>query len=107
MYSVGVMLYEIGLWRNVPQQRQSGDLRPSLQTHTSDPHFVEKVLMSGLNTDSKRYTGIKYEDAIKTSLSREFDAYLDKQSVDRQKQLRSYLGQVQTKVVDAIAACNA
>ena len=70
MYSVGVMLYEIGLWRNVAQQRQSSGSRPSLQTHTSDPHFVEKVVMSGPVADLKRYTGTRYEDAVKACLNR-------------------------------------
>lgn len=107
MYNLGVMLYEIGLWRNVAQQRQSRSSRPSLQTHTSDPHFIERMVMSGPISDLKRYTGVRYEDAVKTCLSRDFDVYWDKQGNDRQNQLRSYLGQVQTKVVDEIAACNA
>ena len=34
MYSVGVMLYGIGLWRNVAQQKESSSSRPSLQMHT-------------------------------------------------------------------------
>ncbi len=44
-------------------------------------------------------------------LSREFDAFWVEQKEqelgDRHKQLRTYLGQVQTKVVDVIAVCNA
>lgn len=71
MYSVGVMLFEIGLWRTIAQQKQSSGSRPSLQTHTSDPHFVEKVVMNGPVMDLKRYTGTKYEDAVKACLHKE------------------------------------
>ena len=107
IYSVGVMLYEIGLWRTVAQQKQSSGSRPFLQMQGSDPHFIEKMVMSGPIADLKRYTGIRYGDAVKACLSKGFDVYWDKQGVDRQKQLRTYLGQVQTKVVDPISICNA
>ena len=107
MYSLGVMLYEIGLWRNVAQQRQSSGSRPSLQTHQSDPNFIEKMVMSGPINDLKRYMGIRYSDAVKACLSREFDVLGQRQTGDRQAHLRIYLGEVQTKVVDAIAMCNA
>lgn len=105
MYSVGFMLFEVGLWRTIAQQKQSGGSRPSLQTHTSDPHFVEKVVMSGPVMNLKRYTGTKYEDAVKACLNKKFDAYwaTPHSGANRQEQLRSYLGQVQTKVVNAIA----
>ncbi|KAM0798968.1 prion-inhibition and propagation-domain-containing protein [Usnea florida] len=107
MYSLGVMLYEIGLWRNVAQQRQSSGSRPSLQTHRLDPDFIEKMVMSGPIGDLKRYMGIRYGDAVKACLSRDFDALGEKQEGDKQAQLRIYLDEVQTKVVDAIALCSA
>ena len=101
------MLYEIGLGRNVAQQRQSSGFRPSLQTHKSDPDFIEKMVMSGPLSDLKRFVEIRYEDAVKICLSRDFDMLRDKQKGDRQAQLRIYLGEVQTKVVHAITLCNA
>ena len=107
MYSLGVMLYEIGLWRNVAQQRQPSGSRPSLQTHKSDPDLIEKMVMSGAIGDLKRYVGVRYGDAVKACLSRDFDVLEEKQKGDRQAQLRTYLGEVQTRVVDAIAVCNA
>ncbi len=107
MYSLGIMLYEIGLWRNVAQQRQSSGSRPSVQTYNSDPDFIEKMVMSGPISDLKRYMGIRYGDAVKACLSRDFDVLGEKQKGNRQVQLRIYLDEVQTKVVDAIAVCNA
>ena len=112
MYSLGVILYEIGLWRNVAQQKQSSSSsRPSLQTHNSDPKLIEKIIMGGSAKELKRYTGTRFQGAVVACLSREFDAFWEKDDDDdddsRQKRLQTYLGQVQTKVVDAIAACTA
>ncbi len=69
------------------------------------------MVMSGSVMELKRYTGTRFQDAVMACLSREFDAFWVEQKEqelgDRHKQLRTYLGQVQTKVVDVIAVCNA
>ena len=65
--------------------------------------------MSGPVMDLKQYTGTRYEDSVTACLNKEFDAYWEKppSGGNRQKQLRTYLGQVQTRVVEAIALCSA
>jgi len=63
--------------------------------------------MSGPVLELKRNTGIRYRDAVVACLSRELDAVWEKQGVDRQNQLNTYLEQVQNKIVDAIAHCSA
>lgn len=57
LYSVNVILYEIGVWRDLAQHQQSSGSRSSLQTHRPDPHPVDKVTMDDLITNLKRYTG--------------------------------------------------
>ena len=105
MYSLGVILFEIGLWRNVGSQRpRSG---PRTTSDTGDPEYIEKTVMNGSIMDLKRFTGIRYRDAVTACLSREFDGVWERRGESRQTHLKTYLGQVQSRVVDAIARCSA
>ena len=107
IYSLGVILFEIGLWRSVGPSSQRPRSASRSHSDTGDPLYIEKTVMSGPIMDLKRFTGIRYRDAVTACLNREFDAVWEGQGSDRQKQLKVYLGQVQTKVVDPIAYCSA
>ena len=109
LYSLGVVLFEIGLWETVSCQngnRSRRGTRPSLQSFTSysDPSFINLV-MKGPVMDLKRYMGIRYRDAVITCLDRSFDNVWDRgKGVDR---MQIFQDEVQNKVVDVIASCNA
>lgn len=105
MYSLGVILYEIGLWRCVSfQNPRRSSTRPSLETHYSDPNYIEKAVMSGPIMELKRYMGTRYRDAVTACLDRKLDAIWASGEGDR---LRLYQNEVQTKIVDLISVCNA
>lgn len=92
IYSLGVILFEIALWRNIgsPTRRTSqSNIDPD------DPQYIEKVVMSGPVLELKRYTGTRYQNAVIACLSREFDAVWEERELDRQTQLKKFLGQVQ------------
>ncbi len=110
MYSLGVVLYEIGVWRRVSAAsqtapRESG--RPPLPTYSSDPQYIDTLVRTGSVSEMKRFTGARYRDAVMACLKRDFDVVWEKHDGDRQKQLQTYLDQVQIKIVDAIAHCSA
>ena len=110
MYSLGVVLYEIGFWRRVTVASQAAPRtseRPPIPTYNSDPQYIDTLVKSGSVSEMKRFMGTKYRDAVIACLKREFDDIWEKQEGDRQKQLQTYLDQVQNKIVDAIAVCSA
>ena len=110
IYSVGVILYEIGMWRNVAYQgpsKSNNPRRPSLPTHNSDPQLVERMVEHGTIMAMKQYTGARYRDAVKSCLSRDFDNLWEMEAGDQQRQLQAYLELFQNMVVDKLAVCNA
>ena len=114
IYSLGIILYEIGRWRRVTvpsqiQPRSGDDPRPPLVSIHSDPQYIETLLSDGSVRDLKRMTGIRYRDAVAACLRRDFDAVWDggESGGGRQRVLQTYLDQVQRRVVDTIAVCNA
>ncbi|KAL8835135.1 MAG: hypothetical protein Q9170_003440 [Blastenia crenularia] len=109
MYSLGILLFEIGTWRTVGYQGVRRSSRPSLETHKSDPNFIEKVVMDGPVMDLKRHMGAKYRDAVVACLNQEFDAIWDQETVfdSPEARLQDFQTEVQMKVVDAIAVCSA
>ncbi|KAI4105444.1 MAG: hypothetical protein L6R37_002707 [Teloschistes peruensis] len=109
MYSLGIMLFEIGIWRNVGYQGQRRGSRPNLETHRSDPKFIEKVVMNGPVADLKRHMGAKYRDAVTACLSQDFDAIWDQERIfeSPEARLQCFQASVQSRVVDAIAICSA
>ncbi|KAL8903423.1 MAG: hypothetical protein Q9207_003944 [Kuettlingeria erythrocarpa] len=111
MYSLGIMLFEIGIWRNVGHHGARRGSRPNLETHKSDPNFVEKVVAGkdGPVMDLKRHMGAKYRDAVTACLSQEFDAIWqpDRSFATREERLQCFQTEVQRRVVDAIAVCSA
>ena len=110
IYSLGVILYEIGMWRNVAYQgtsRSNNPRRPSLPTHNSDPQLVERMVEHGTIMAMKQYTGARYRDAVKSCLSRDFDNLWEMEAGDQQRQLQAYLELFQNMIVDKLAVCNA
>ncbi|KAL9021833.1 MAG: hypothetical protein Q9185_000960 [Variospora sp. 1 TL-2023] len=109
IYSLGIMLFEIGTWRNVGYQGAHRPSRPNLETHKSDPHFIEKIVMNGPVMDLKRHMGAKYRDAVMACLGGEFDAIWGSERTfeSREGRLQYFQAEVQRKVVDAIAVCSA
>ena len=110
MYSLGVVLYEIGVWRRVTvasqtASRESG--RPPIPTYNSDPQYIDTLVRSGSVSEIKRFTGARYRDAVMACLKRDFDVIWEEQAGDRGKQLQTYLDQVQKRIVDTIAHCSA
>ena len=110
VYSLGVVLYEIGMWRNVAYQRSSKSndaRRPSLPTHNSDPQLIERMVEHGTVMAMKQYTGAKYRDAVKSCLGRDFDMIWEQRAGDGRTQLQAFLEQFQNLVVDKLALCSA
>ena len=109
MYSLGIMLFEIGMWRNVGYQGGRRSSRPSLETHNSDPHFIEKMVMGGPVMDLKRHVGDRYRDAVMACMSQEFDSIWDpnREYESPEARLQYFQTEVQTRVVDSIAVCSA
>lgn len=107
MYSLGILMYEIGLWRVIAASAHRSSSRPPLQPQASDPNFVENVVMSGPVMELKRFTGGRYRDAVMACLNKEFDAFWNSPAKDPKEQLQTYLNSVQSKVVDKIAVCSA
>ena len=110
IYSLGVILYEIGMWRNIAYHRSSrsnNPRRPSLPTHDSDPQLVERMVEKGTIMAMKQYTGARYRDAVRSCLSRDFDNLWEMEAGNPQRQLQAYLEQFQNMVVDKLAVCYA
>ena len=109
IWSLGVVLYEIGMWKNaaVESHKYRASSRPPLQSYSSDPRLIEKIIEKGSISSLKRFTGGRYRDAVKACLSREFDNFWADKSADSQKILQPYLEELQKKVVETIAVCSA
>ncbi len=110
IYSLGVILYEIGMWRNIafqPASRSSNPRRPSLPTHNSDPHLVERLVELGTIMAMKQYTGARYRDAVRSCLSNDFDNIWETGAGNQQRQLQRHLERFQNMIVDRLAECNA
>lgn len=109
IYSLGIVLFEIGLWAAISRQNGSQvrrGARPPLKSHVSytDPAFIENV-MKGPVMDLKQYMGVRYRDAVITCLNGTFDKIWEQSKGEDRMQL--YQDEVQSKLVDIIALCNA
>ena len=109
MYSLGVVLYEIGVWRRasvVASQAAPRKSRRPFAHSNSNSEYITTLVKDGSVDSLKRFTGRKYRDAVIACLKREFDDIWEKQEGDQQEQLHTYLDQVQNKIVDPICTCS-
>ncbi len=116
MYSLGIVLYEIGLWRciTVASGAAFGISKPRLipaynfgSLYIDNLLYIDDLLKDSSVDELKSFMGKKYGDAVIACLKREFDDVWEKREGDREKQLHTYLDQVQNKILDAISVCSA
>ena len=108
IYSLGVVLFEIGIWRNLAISQQRPSSRPTLPAYRSDPNLIKNCMQRGGQGELKWHTGRRYADAVGACLDHGFDWFWqDPLPYDRTVCLQRYLRQVQNKLVDALAVCNA
>ena len=107
IYSLGVVLFEIGIWKNLSASTQKHASRPTLPTNRSDPNLIKRCMERGPQMELRRHTGRRYGDAVAGCLDKSLDFFWRDQQYERQVALQRYLRQLQSKLVDAIAVCNA
>ena len=115
IYSLGIVLYEIGFWRHIaaPSHVASGRSRwsrasPNFSSQlTVDLEYIDNLVKNSAVNGLERYMGRKYRDVVLACFQSEFDDIWEKQEEDREKRLRDYLDYVQSKIVDAIGVCSA
>ena len=107
LYSLGVVLFEIGVWRcaKVASQPATDKYGPEITPPNSEDIIIPEK--NGPVGQLKRSVGKKYRDAVLACLKMEFDGIWANPEEDREKLLHTYLDQVQDKVVDAIGVCRA
>ncbi|KAN0071595.1 hypothetical protein V8E54_010191 [Elaphomyces granulatus] len=105
IYSLGLLLFEIGMWRVISfQGSRSSRGSMKLNISSTDPQFIQTVV-SGPAMDLARYMGDGYRDAVMACLSLEFDRIWH-DAEDAQKML-TFQNFVQKKIVDPISFCRA
>ena len=115
IYSLGIVLYEIGFWRSiaVSSHAATGKSRLPLTPPNSnsqginDLKYIDALVKDGSVGGLKRFMGRKYRDVVLACLQRTFDEVWEKQEGDRENRLHAYLDLVQSKIVDAINICSA
>ena len=112
MYSIGVMLFEIGMWRPVDweyrdRKSQSSSTRAAPALDIPYDRFVDEVLMNKRVTKLKCFTGTRYLEAVKKCLNKDLDAIWKDGDVDSQQRKGEYLEAVQSEVVERISMCRA
>ena len=105
IYSLGVLLFEIGMWRVISfQSPRASRGTVKLNIPLTDPQFM-KTVVGGPAMDLARFMGEGYRDAVMASLGLEFDCIWHN-AEDAQKMF-IFLNSVQKKIVDPIAFCRA
>lgn len=119
-YSLGVLLFEIAMWRLVSKSqsprsklRQSslsssapaaGDRGGRRKSSIAEPNFIQNTIMYSAQ-DLGRYVGAKYRDAVLACIQLEFDDVWDLAG-EEERNLKLQQA-VQAKVVDVIDICQA
>ena len=105
IYSLGILLFEIGMWRVVGFQGHRPS-RSSVKTSISltDPNFIKMVVI-GPAMDLARFMGARYKDAVLACLNLDFDQiWHNSESTHR---MRDFQNAVQDRIVDPIVFCRA
>lgn len=108
-FSLGVLLFEIAMWRLVSKAQSSrSSANQSEKTRRNfsitDPEFINKTVM-GSAKDLGRFVGARYRDAILACVSLQFDEVWE-MAENNGQDLRLQQA-VQRRVVDAIDSCQA
>lgn len=117
-YSLGVLLFEIAMWRLVSETprsrsklRQSSSSIPSVderdgrrKSSIAEPGFVQNMIIESAQ-HLGRFVGAKYRDAVIACVQLEFDDVWD--LAERQERDFKLQQAVQPKVVDGIDSCHA
>ena len=104
VYSLGVVLYEIGLWRHIIGAFQAApgtSELPFIPTHNFDSSYTYTKVKNGSLDELRRLMGKKYRDAVIACLRREFYDIWEEEG-DKEKLLHTFFEQVQDKAVDPI-----
>ena len=109
-YSLGILLFEIALWRLVSSTRDrransiSSKDKGRQPINFSDPNFVEKTVADAAQ-DLGRYIGRRYRDAVLCAIQMELDGVYDAPPQDERD--LALQKAVQSKVIDAVDFCQA
>ena len=107
-YSLGVLLFEIAMWRLVNQtasrRTNSTSSKDKRKASTSDPDFVHATVTSAAR-DLGRFVGCRYRDAVLACISLEFDEVWDAANIENRDLTLQQA--IQIRVVDAIEYCQA
>ena len=101
LYSLGVVLYETGIWPSFWQNTERSSYRSYLRM---DLRIGQKYLAEKAMKDLRRHVGDRYANIVAACLDGGFDRFNDDLSSDHPKQLRQYLNDFQTKAVNPLAA---
>ena len=107
IYSLGVVLYEIGIWHNLSHNPKKHSNKPSMQRLNSDPQLVQKLLGQKQIRELKRHTGLRYTNVVTSCLDHELDSFWEDlpTHANHPKQLQRYLRHLQNRIVDPLALC--
>lgn len=107
IHSLGVVLWEIGLWGKIGTHRpRSSGNKDS--PHPTDRDFIEKMIAEGEINRLKRMAGVRYRDAVAACFSKDLDALWKGTGIrDRESKLTTHLDMVRQQIVDVLARCSA
>ena len=109
-YSLGILLFEIAMWRLVSLKRDhrrsstSSKDKGRQHTNSSDPDFVEKTVADAAQ-DLGRFIGRRYKDAVLFAVKMDFDGIYDTLGEDERD--LALQKAVQSKIIDAVDFCQA
>ena len=100
IYSLGVVLWEIGIWKTL-QERLQG------LTYTyNEVTDIRQMLTEEAINNLRGHMGDRYTDAVVACLDGSFDEIWEWISPDDSHQLQNHLRRFQEKIVDPLAACS-
>ncbi|KAL9047031.1 MAG: hypothetical protein Q9214_000286 [Letrouitia sp. 1 TL-2023] len=108
-FSLGVLLFEIAMWRLVSKAQSSRSSanqseKVRIKSSITDPEFINKTVV-GSAKDLGRFVGARYRDAILACVSLQFDEVWG--MAEKSEQDLRLQQAVQLKVVDAVDSCQA